>query len=895
MEEIMRKSFLLILFALLSFSTIYSQTVTLESYGVSPRDVEVDTSDIFDIAFNGMVNVGKETQMYLMGSSSDSFTGGTWTLLTKPSGSATTMGTATVADTSTEYLVFVPDVVGTYKVSFMAGGMGDTLTINAGTYLGMTGGNVGCVTCHSSEANDYAETGHATALVRGLNGMKGDHFAAYCVSCHTTGYDANADNDGFDDFDFIFPDSLFDGQYDNMVAAYPDAMDRANIQCESCHGPGSEHMGNIADNKMISNLDVKNCAVCHDAGTHHVYPAQWAASGQDATEFDGRGFHGGHAAGAFVSYAGGRGACAPCHSGAGYVQWDKEGKPTDGNGLPTGTEVLPESVNISCAVCHDPHVNNNEHQLRLSDTQLGDGTPITFEKYGTGAQCMECHRSRRYAVEYASDPNSGSSHFGPHHGPQADMLIGANAPDFGVTFPSSPHAVAGENSCVDCHMAGEEHVDDDGNPILVGGHSFNMNDALGNDHIEACTPCHGEVGETFKEKKYFLNSDADHDGDGVEEGLQEEVHGMLETLATYLPEDADGNVDMSSKTNAPAVVRAGYAYMWVEEDRSFGIHNPAFTVALLQVAIESMKYGALDAGKIQEVSDIPMDQGNQVRVVWTAFSSDDGVAADQVDSYVIMRQVASNPDLWDDVATIKAIRYVEYSAVVPTLHNTVEGDTVLSTFKVAGITNGNVIAETDPMSGYSTDDLAPAVPGNVALALNDLNVVITWDKPVDEDFNYFEVYRSETQGFMPSADNMLTTTIEDTYSDSNVELGRTYFYKVAATDFSRNRSAASEEVNLTITGVDDAENVPTEYSLNQNYPNPFNPSTTIQFGIPETSDVQITIYDMVGNTVEVLVNDNLNAGYHTYTWNASNHASGIYFLQMTTSKFTSVNKMLLVK
>ena len=86
-----------------------------------------------------------------------------------------------------------------------------------------------------------------------------------------------------------------------------------------------------------------------------------------------------------------------------------------------------------------------------------------------------------------------------------------------------------------------------------------------------------------------------------------------------------------------------------------------------------------------------------------------------------------------------------------------------------------------------------------------------------------------------------------------------------------------------------------EYSLNQNYPNPFNPSTTIKFGIPEASDVQITIYDMVGNKVDVLVNDNLSAGYHTYNWNASNRASGIYFLQMTTSKFTKVNKMLLIK
>ena len=44
-----------------------------------------------------------------------------------------------------------------------------------------------------------------------------------------------------------------------------------------------------------------------------------------------------------------------------------------------------------------------EHQLRLADTNLGDGTSVTFEEYGTGAQCMHCHRSRRHAATYASD------------------------------------------------------------------------------------------------------------------------------------------------------------------------------------------------------------------------------------------------------------------------------------------------------------------------------------------------------------------------------------------------------------------------------------------------------------------------------------------------------------
>ena len=169
---------------------------------------------------------------------------------------------------------------------------------------------------------------------------------------------------------------------------------------------------------------------------------------------------------------------------------------------------------------------------------------ITYAQYGTGAQCMDCHRSRRYAAEYANDINNQSSHYGAHHGPQADMLLGKNAPDYGIQFPTSPHAVAGGNACVDCHMAGDHVADSEGNIILVGGHSFNMNDAEGKDHVEACEPCHGNVGTSFKDKKYYVNGNADLDGNGVAQGLQVEVHGLLEQLATFLPHDGSGNVSI---------------------------------------------------------------------------------------------------------------------------------------------------------------------------------------------------------------------------------------------------------------------------------------------------------------------------------------------------------------
>ncbi|MCB9209224.1 MAG: hypothetical protein H6609_07555 [Ignavibacteriales bacterium] len=87
-------------------------------------------------------------------------------------------------------------------------------------------------------------------------------------------------------------------------------------------------------------------------------------SGFDATEFDGRGFHGGHQIGAFVGYAGGRAACAPCHSGAGYVQWIKEGRPSDDLGLPAATTDLPDATNFNCVTCHDPHNAENPISIK---------------------------------------------------------------------------------------------------------------------------------------------------------------------------------------------------------------------------------------------------------------------------------------------------------------------------------------------------------------------------------------------------------------------------------------------------------------------------------------------------------------------------------------------------
>lgn len=101
--------------------------------------------------------------------------------------------------------------------------------------------------------------------------------------------------------------------------------------------------------------------------------------------------------------------------------------------------------------------------------------------------------------------------------------------------------------------------------------------------------------------------------------------------------------------------------------------------------------------------------------------------------------------------------------------------------------------------------------------------------------------------------------------------------------------------------VDDEDyTVPNVYSLSQNYPNPFNPVTTIEFSLPFVSNVKLTVYNLLGEVVNVLVNREMNAGNHKINWNAEKLSSGIYFLEMKASgvngsEFTDMKKMILLK
>lgn len=89
--------------------------------------------------------------------------------------------------------------------------------------------------------------------------------------------------------------------------------------------------------------------------------------------------------------------------------------------------------------------------------------------------------------------------------------------------------------------------------------------------------------------------------------------------------------------------------------------------------------------------------------------------------------------------------------------------------------------------------------------------------------------------------------------------------------------------------------MPIKYKLVQNYPNPFNPSTVIEYAIPEKTNARIFVFNSIGEEVAVLVNQEMNAGYHTVKFNANQLSSGIYFYRITAGEFVATKKMLLIK
>jgi hypothetical protein len=146
-----------------------------------------------------------------------------------------------------------------------------------------------------------------------------------------------------------------------------------------------------------------------------------------------------------------------------------------------------------------------------------------------------------------------------------------------------------------------------------------------------------------------------------------------------------------------------------------------------------------------------------------------------------------------------------------------------------------------------------------------------------------------TQGTTPDPD---PARLDETMNS----VFRVYKYPLDYAAFSGKDLTAGDYVEKYQTSVEDASaQLPSSYKLLQNYPNPFNPMTVMSYMIPVSSMIRLSVFDVLGREVAVLVNEEKSAGMHTMSWDAAGFPSGVYFYRLTAGNFTETRRMLLAK
>jgi len=449
---------------------------------------------------------------------------------TKPDGSALTSTASGTSDLKTpnklglngasnqRFVYFVPNQLGTYQIqiSQSPGPVVQVVTLNCGKYVGV--GNLTgtipdpfkgeCAACHAGQlqflpnfADPWKITQHAHVFEQmvdpanplyGPSQAKGSWTNAFdfvppggltpqqlrsfefFIDSRTVGFSQNtsgtsggwveqAKAEGF---------ALPGATWEETVRKTPLTASRSNTQCESCHGPGSEHAGDTAG--IRKSFDALVCGRCH-------------AQKEDVWEVSA---HGDRTSTAFRS-ASGSASCNGCHTAQGFVVEMNAQQTADPHPVLFAASNVDRPViamndrrTQTCQACHDPHQNtiglggaNPDPQLRsFGNVQFRNGATANA---GRAAVCYMCHQSRTDTRDNSADMVIRRA---PHDSTAAEMISGTNGIQFpGWTYNASPHGIpsrfispSGENrQCLACHNDVQPAAGAVGFGAL-GGHSFNM-------------------------------------------------------------------------------------------------------------------------------------------------------------------------------------------------------------------------------------------------------------------------------------------------------------------------------------------------------------------------------------------------------------------------------------
>lgn len=496
--------------------------------------------------------------------------------LEAPEGSAAELTQGNVA-------IFMADVEGQYLLTLTAtdadGNSGSTTwTVNATTYVG-TGVTAGgdpdvtqCAFCHADQTDAWLATAHSSFFTRAIDGEAGEDFSVEDLQFSTTGFDTwpEAANLGFDDLaaehGWTFPDSLEAGNWEEMVANFPEVAELANIQCEACHGPGSLHVNRMemgGDPMIGLGLNFGTCAQCHADEEFHGIPQEWELSA-----------HADKSAQAFWYPIGeDHLSCVSCHSGVGFID-AAAGVPQE--------ELRTDYQVITCAVCHDPHDADHPGQLRIFDSvMLPDGTDVSGA--GAAATCMSCHNARTDPVATVE----GERFSTPHYSTAAELMAGTGAYTWGEVLPTGTHGFVVEQTCVGCHMAESPDTQAAEGHAIAGGHTFAMVSPIdGTENVAVCQDCHEGV------ESFAFEASGDYDGDGAVETGPEEVDGLIELLGSALTgagvEILDHHPYFTIPEGAGTEIKgAVYNYKFATSGGA-AAHNFVYTVAMLQLSYEKV-------------------------------------------------------------------------------------------------------------------------------------------------------------------------------------------------------------------------------------------------------------------------------------------------------------------
>jgi hypothetical protein len=283
-------------------------------------------------------------------------------------------------------------------------------------------------------------------------------------------------------------------------------------------------------------------------------------------------------------------------------------------------------------------------------------------------------------------------------------------------------------------------------------------------------------------------------------------------------------------------------------------------------------------------------------------SSQTPVTVTEVGLPGIRHQVLGDREFfWEYLHSVTACQLPAYASAVPTLFDSTAVHSGRHDFQV--IAHGQDQDDwwaSPPDSGYSVDNLAPPMPGNLTgeQVYGSVALALAWDACPQPDLAHYAVHRGDNPDFVPGPGNLIATPTASAHVDEDWPQGGTFCYAVGAVDIHGNVSAFARLTPDMVTAV--AGETPSTTRLEPGVPNPFNPATAIGFALPAAGPVQLAIFDGRGRRVRVLVAGERPAGRHTAVWDGRDdrgHAmpAGIYLCRLVAAGETRCGKLTLVR